>query len=123
MEDRKMDSTIKSALKRREGEGLPFNFSYRMMEQVRLEVCKKRKRQRMILYISLVVASLAIIGMLVYFLFFYLDISWNSYIPHVELVELPKLPKDIIGFYWYIGGLVIALLGLDYWVRSKRKVD
>lgn len=123
MEDKKENNAIKSALIRREGEGLPFNFSYRMMEKVHVEVVKKRKRQRLILYVSLAGASLAIISMLVYFLFFYLDINWKNMVPPVEVVELPKLPKDTIEFYWYIGGLVIALLGLDYWVRSRRHVN
>lgn len=113
-----MDNALKKALEKREIGGLPSNFSYRMMEKVRLEAEKKRRKQKVMIWASLISASLAILGLLVYVLFFYLEFNIADYMPEVEITT-PSGP--LVGFYWYIGSLVGLLLGLDYWVRNKRR--
>ncbi|NDV59524.1 hypothetical protein D0T85_15600 [Bacteroides sp. 519] len=114
------DSILKKALAKREEGGLAFNFSYRMMEKVRLEAEKKRKRQKLILVSALTAASLFILALLVYFIFFYLKINTANYLPEFKWESL-QASKPIFDFYWYIGGIAIVLLGLDYWLRKKQK--
>ena len=43
------NNTIKKALERRQTTGLPSNFSFRMMEQVRAEALKMERRRKRIL--------------------------------------------------------------------------
>lgn len=117
MEDKNM---LKKALEKREGNGLPFNFSYRMMEKVQLEAEKKRKRQRLIITLSLIAACLFITGLLVYFLFFYLEINVSEYVPILDIKAI-KIDKSISDFYWFIGGAVVVLLGIDFWIRNRWK--
>jgi len=118
MENRNSNNMLKEALNRREGNGLPFNFSYRMMEKVRLEAEKKRKKQRFLITSYLIAGCLIIVGLLVYFLFFYMKIDIDMNMPVLDL-EAIKTSKPIFDFYWYIGALAMILLGGDYWLRKK----
>ena len=46
------NNTIKKALERRQTTGLPSNFSFRMMEQVRAEALKMERRRKRITVFS-----------------------------------------------------------------------
>lgn len=115
--DKNEVNALKQALENRRGPGLPSNFSFMMMEKVRLEAEKKRKRIRNIVWISLGSASVFIFAMLGYVLYA-IDFNLAEYMPEVNLV---RPPGEIMDFYYYIGFLVIVLLGLDYWMRNKRR--
>ena len=75
------NNTIKKALERRQTTGLPSNFSFRMMEQVRAEALKMERRRKRITVFSLSIAVTVLIALVVYCLFFYLDFSVVDFIP------------------------------------------
>lgn len=110
-----MGNPIKQALERRQAGHLSSNFSYRMMEQVRLEAEKQKKRRAVIGWIALVLSVLALVGLAVYFLAFYLDLSMTDYLPKMNI----RQDSSLFMFYIYIALLVLGLLGLDYWLRKK----
>lgn len=110
-----MGNPIKQALERRQAGHLSSNFSYRMMEQVRLEAEKQKKRRAVIGWIALVLSVLALVGLAVYFLAFYLDLSMTDYLPKMNF----RQDSSLFMFYIYIALLVLGLLGLDYWLRKK----
>ena len=70
-----MRSALKQALERRQVERLSSNFSYRMMGHIRLEAEKQRKRKAKISWVALLTSVLALLGLGIYFLFFYVDIN------------------------------------------------
>ncbi len=108
---------LKEALERRNERKLPSNFTFRMMDQVFVEAQKQRKRRALLSSILLLTASLFLICLAVYALVFRMGISWKDFMPQVDIMS----SLSIISFYVYIGGLVLALLGLDYILRSARK--
>jgi len=115
--DKNGNNALKQALENRRGPGLPSNFSFRMMEKVHLEAEKKRKRIRNIAWISLAAACVFILTMLGGFLYI-TDFNLAEYMPKLNITS-PR--GDIMDFYYYIGFLVLVLLGLDYWFRTKRR--
>ena len=115
------NNMLKQALTRREACALPSNFTYRMMKEVRLAAERKRKRQALFTWISLIAAVLFFIALAVYFIVFYLGFNIKEYIPTFEFVR-PSV--EMVGFYWYVGFLALVLLGLDYRMRiHKRKAE
>ncbi|MDL2299430.1 hypothetical protein LJC21_01840 [Bacteroides sp. OttesenSCG-928-E20] len=115
------NTALKKALERRGGQELPSNFSYRMMEKVHLEAVRKRKRQKLFVWSSLIAATLLILSMLIYFLFFYMELEPGSVRLAMPQIKTQPLPKAMMDFYWYIGAIVMILLGLDYVLRNKRR--
>lgn len=110
-----MRSALKHALERRQMERLSSNFSYRMMGHIRLEAEKQRKRKEKISWAALLASVFALLGLGIYFLFFYVDINFADYLPQADIwTEAPLLK-----FYIYIALLVLILLGVDYWLRKK----
>lgn len=110
-----MKSALKQALERRQMERLSSNFSYRMMGHIRLEAEKQRKRKAKISWVALLASVFALLGLGIYFLFFYVDINFADYLPQADVrSEVPLLK-----FYIYIALLVLLLLGVDYWLRKK----
>lgn len=109
-------SALKQALERRQTEDLASNFSYRMMERVRLEAEKQKKRRASIVWVALLASVLSLLGLGVYTLVFYLNFRFADYLPSMEYVC-----KDtpLLIFYLYVALLVLVLLGLDYWLRKK----
>lgn len=110
-----MGNPMKQALERRQAGHLSSNFSYRMMEQIRMEDEKQKKRRAVIGWIALVLSVLALVGLAVYFLAFYLDFSMTDYLPKMNI----RQDSSLFMFYIYIALLVLGLLGLDYWLRKK----
>lgn len=121
MNDKKINSALKQALENKEtaAGGLPFNFTYRTMEKVQAEAIRKRKRQRLTTVIWFVAALLAIIALLIYVLFFYLEVELQPIsMPKLSPISLPE--KEVFGFYIYLGGVALFLLAIDFWLRNKR---
>lgn len=110
-----MGNPMKQALERRQAGHLSSNFSYRMMEQIRMEAEKQKKRRAVIAWTALVLSVLALVGLAVYFLAFYLDLSMTDYLPKMNF----RQDSSLFMFYIYIALLVLGLLGLDYWLRKK----
>lgn len=116
--DRYTGNSIKKALERRQTTGLPSNFSFRMMEQVRIEAQKMERRRKRITVFSLGIAVVVLIALVVYCLFFYLGFSIVDFMPHWK----PSgASSSLLGFYTYIALLSLGLLGVDYWIRKKKK--
>lgn len=110
-----MRSALKQALERRQVERLSSNFSYRMMRHIRLEAEKQRKRKAKISWVALLTSVLALLGLGIYFLFFYVDINFADYLPQTDV----RSEAPLLKFYIYIALLVLILLGVDYWLRKK----
>lgn len=110
-----MRSALKQALERRQMERLSSNFSYRMMGHIRLEAEKQRKRKAKISWVALLTSVLALLGLGIYFLFFYVNINFADYLPQTDV----RSEAPLLKFYIYIALLVLILLGVDYWLRKK----
>ncbi|WP_321335477.1 hypothetical protein [uncultured Bacteroides sp.] len=110
--NKKTNSALRQALDSRHKSGLPSNFTFRMMEQVHIEAQRQRKRRALISSISLISASLLLVGLAVYALVFRMNIKWSDLMPHVNA------SSSMIEFYVYIAVLVLALLGLDHLLRA-----
>lgn len=110
-----MRSALKQALERRQVERLSSNFSYRMMGHIRMEAEKQRKRKAKISWVALLTSVLALLGLGIYFLFFYVDINFADYLPQTDV----RSEAPLLKFYIYIALLVLILLGVDYWLRKK----
>lgn len=120
MEENKHSGDIlKQVLQKRQTESLPSNFTFRMMEQIRVEAMKQEKRKRRIMFFSLLAALFMIIGSSVFCLFFYLDFKPSDLLPHPEL---SPASFPLVVFYAYISFLALCLLGLDHWIRKKKSV-
>ena len=105
-EERKINENtgnmLKQALERRQTERLSSNFSYRMMERVHQEAEKQTK-------------ALALVGLGVYVLTFYLEFNFADVMPQMNV----RQDSSLFAFYVYIALLALVLLGLDYWLRKK----
>ena len=110
-----MRSALKQALERRQMERLSSNFSYRMMGHIRLEAEKQRKRKAKISWVALLTSVFALLGLGIYFLFFYVDINFADYLPQTDV----RSEAPLLKFYIYIALLVLILLGVVYWLRKK----
>lgn len=110
-----MRSALKQALERRQMERLSSNFSYRMMGHIRLEAEKQRKRKAKISWVALLTSVFALLGLGIYFLFFYVNINFADYLPQTDV----RSEAPLLKFYIYIALLVLILLGVDYWLRKK----
>lgn len=64
-----MNSVLRQALERRQTEHLSSNFSYRMMERVRLEAERQRKRRVRIGWMALLTSVFSLLGFGIYFYF------------------------------------------------------
>lgn len=111
------NTALRQALESRREGSLSSNFTFRMMEQVRIEAQRQRKRKAVLGSISLIAASLLLIALAVYALVFRLKINWGDFMPQVSFSE----SSSMIGFYGYIAVLVLALLGLDHLLRATKR--
>lgn len=110
------ENALKQALERRQtGSGLPSNFSFRMMDHIRLEAEKKRKRKARMGAIALIASVCVLVGLSIYFLVFYMELDWAGYLPQINVEHDSSLFK----FYTAIAILALGLLGVDYWLRKK----
>ena len=106
---------LKQALERRQTERLSSNFSYRMMERVHQEAEKQTKRKTRIGWAALLISALALVGLGVYVLTFYLEFNFADVMPQMNV----RQDSSLFAFYVYIALLALVLLGLDYWLRKK----
>lgn len=111
---------LKQALGRSMGTGLPSNFNYRMMQEIRLEAEKKRKRRAFLVTLSLLAATLFLLSLGGYVLFSYLE--WDI-VEAFPQWGIQRPDSAAVSFYAYLGILVLLLLYLDYrlrnWQRNK----
>ena len=118
-EERKINENtgnmLKQALERRQTERLSSNFSYRMMERVHQEAEKQTKRKTRVGWAALLISALALVGLGVYVLTFYLEFNFVDVMPQMNV----RQDSSLFGFYVYIALLALVLLGLDYWLRKK----
>lgn len=118
-EERKINENtgnmLKQALERRQTERLSSNFSYRMMERVHQEAEKQTKRKTRIGWAALLISALALVGLGVYVLTFYLEFNFADVMPQMNVWQ----DSSLFAFYVYIALLALVLLGLDYWLRKK----
>ena len=118
-EERKINENtgnmLKQALERRQTERLSSNFSYRMMERVHQEAEKQTKRKTRIGWAALLISALALVGLGVYVLTFYLEFNFADVMPQMNV----RQDSSLFAFYVYIALLALVLLGLDYWLRKK----
>nr|WP_320058006.1 hypothetical protein [uncultured Bacteroides sp.] len=118
METNKNTNTaLRQALESRREGSLSSNFTFRMMEQVRIEAQKQRKRKAMAGSVLLITTSLLLIALAVYALAFRMNIRWSDFMPQVNISE----SSSMIGFYGYIAALVLVLLGLDHLLRATKR--
>ena len=111
------ENALKQALRKRQLGNLPSNFNYRMMEQVRLEAEKQRKRKERTMLCGMILGILLLIGMAVYTLVFKLEFNLKECLSRVDWSDTAS---PMMVFYSYIATLVLLLLGLDYWLRKKK---
>ncbi len=111
------ENAWKQALRKRQPGNLPSNFNYRMMEQVRLEAEKQRKRKERTMLCGMILGILLLIGMAVYTLVFKLEFNLKECLSRVDWSDTAS---PMMVFYSYIATLVLLLLGLDYWLRKKK---
>lgn len=117
-------SALKQALGRRQTGSLPSNFSFRMMEQIRFEAVRQQKRQERIGFISMLAVVVALVGGVAAYLVYSMNIGLSDMTaPVIPAMELPQTSSPMMGFYCYIAVLGFILLGLDYWLRSRRSAD
>lgn len=111
-------NALKQAVGRRQTGSLPSNFSFRMMEQIRLEAARQQKRRERRGFIALIAVVVALVGGVAGYLFYSMKARLSDVtIPHLEL---PQTSSPVMGFYCYIAVLGFILLGIDYWLRRKR---
>ena len=110
-EERKINENtgnmLKQALERRQTE--------RMMERVHQEAEKQTKRKTRVGWAALLISALALVGLGVYVLTFYLEFNFADVMPQMNV----RQDSSLFGFYVYIALLALVLLGLDYWLRKK----
>lgn len=108
---------LKKALEIRTGNGLPSNFNYRMMNRIRLEADRQKKRRRFTSWVCLILGTLSLLGIGAYVLVEYMEFNLMHYLPKIE-----KMPfNELAAFYCYIALLIFVLLGFDYWMRKRRR--
>ena len=109
-EERKINENtgnmLKQALERRQTERLSSNFS---------EAEKQTKRKTRVGWAALLISALALVGLGVYVLTFYLEFNFADVMPQMNV----RQDSSLFGFYVYIALLALVLLGLDYWLRKK----
>lgn len=109
------ENALKQALAQRQADNLSSNFSFRTMDRIRLEAEKKQKRQKRRGAVALAASVAILIGMSVFFLAFYLEIDWKSYLPQTD----EQGDVSLIKFYSSMATIILGLLGADYWLRKK----
>lgn len=112
------DRLLKEVLRKSSSESLPFNFTNRMMAQINVEAQKKQKRATALNVCFLLLASASLIGLSTYLLMTYF--SFNI-IKSLRNISFSPESGSILGFYFYIGLLVLGLLGLDYYLRKLKQ--
>jgi uncharacterized BrkB/YihY/UPF0761 family membrane protein len=117
-EQKDIHNSLKQALKKRMNMELSSNFTYRLMQQIRLESERQYRRKKIMGLFLLLMACLLLIGLAVSVFVFYVELHLSDYL---SPFKLSLSSSHLITFYSYIGLLTLGLLGMDYWFRQKRK--
>lgn len=112
---------LKQALERRKGTNLSSNFSFRMMEQIRLEAAKQQKRKNRHLLWALIVTVSLLVGGVVAYLVCVMNIRPS--LAMIPTLRMPEVSFSVVGFYAYIAFLGFLMLGIDYWLRRKKRME
>ena len=118
---RKNGDLLKQALERRKEANLSSNFSFRMMEQIRLEAAKQQKRKNRILLWALIATVSLLVGGVAGD-----HVSVMTLRPSLSMIPTLRMPEvscSVVGFYAYIAFLGFVMLGLDSWLRRKKSMD
>lgn len=108
--DENTGSMLKQALEQRQTERLSSNLSYRMMKRVRQEAEKQTKRKARIGWAALLISALALVGLGVYVLTFYLEFNPTDVVSQTNV----RQDSSLFAFHVCITLLTLVLLGLDY---------
>ncbi|MDR1918346.1 MAG: hypothetical protein LBQ65_01720 [Tannerellaceae bacterium] len=94
-----------------EGEPLPASFRQEMMKRIMAESLRIKKRNERLALLSVILASLGMMGLAVGALWYigFPSLDWEWTLP--ELTSLP--------FYLYIGSLSLLLLLIDHACRRR----
>lgn len=112
---------LKQALERRKETELSSNFSFRMMEQIRLEALRRQKRKsRILLWTLIVTVSLLVSGVAAYLVY---GMNIRPSLAMIPTLRMPEVSFSVVGFYAYIAFLGFLMLGIDYWLRRKRRME
>jgi hypothetical protein len=108
------DDWLKPWFSRMTKEELPASFRDDMMKRIEKEVAQRKKRNEWLGWLTVILASSAMIGLAVATLL-------HAGIPHMTQREW-EMP-ELLPFYLYIGVLALLLLGFDHLLRwtYKRK--
>lgn len=112
---------LKPALEQRKGANLSSNFSFRMMEQIRMEAVRRQKRKNRNLLIALIATTALLVGLVVYYLVYVMKIRFS--LGPIPALKMSEVSSSVLGFYSYIAFLGFVMLGLDYWLRRKRRME
>lgn len=112
---------LKQALERRKGTNLSSNFSFRMMEQIRLEAAKQQKRKNRHLLWALIVTVSLLVGGVVAYLVCVMNIRPS--LAMIPTLRMPEVSFSVVSFYAYIAFLGFLMLGIDYWLRRKKRME
>lgn len=112
---------LKQALERRKGTNLSSNFSFRMMERIRMEAVRRQKRKNRNLLVALVVTVALLVGGVVGYLVCVMNIRPS--LAMIPTLRMPEVSFSVVGFYVYIAFLGFLMLGIDYWLRRKKRTE
>lgn len=118
---RKNGDLLKQALERRKDANLSSNFSFRMMEQIRLEAAQQQKRKNRILLWALIATVFLLVGGVAAYLVGVMNIRPS--LAMIPTLRMPEVSFSVVGFYAYIAFLGFVMLGLDYWLRRKKRME
>lgn len=108
---------IKQALRRKQTEQLPANFTIRLMESIHHEAVKQQKRRDCLLLFSISGTVLLLVGLLIGYFALYTSFSWRAMLPDPAIFQQGTATWR---FYTYIALLTALLLGADYRLRKRR---
>lgn len=112
---------LKQALERRKGTNLSSNFSFRMMERIRMEAVRRQQRKnRNLLWVLIATVSLLVGGVVAYLV---CVMNIRPSLAMLPTLKIPRVSFSVWGFYGYIAFLGFVMLGLDYWLRRKRRME
>ncbi len=115
--DRDTNHALKQALARRRKNDLPVDFTFHAMQQVRKAAYARRKRAEVGGIVSLALGSVFLVWLLWYVLAVYLEFNLVAHLSRFRILG----QSGLWGFYVYIALLALLLLGLDHWLRKRRR--
>lgn len=109
------DKLITDALRNQVANELPAGFNDILMQKINADLVKRRKRSTFINYLSIVLASLLLIGLSVFMLGDYL---LTSFLPGIKNMFLVTASGNLIRFSIFISVIVLLLLIMDNYFRN-----